>query len=84
MTSIVKQLEHQGLVSRQRQTNDGRVVLVKLTETGIVALANYRSRIRSMLGTYLAEIPDEQIEALAAATQALTQLTTLLQQRPAR
>jgi hypothetical protein len=35
-----------------------------------------------MLGTYLSEIPDEQVEALAAATDALTQLIALLQQRP--
>src|SRR5437764_13292241 len=27
MTSLVKQLEHQGLVRRNRQTDDGRVVL---------------------------------------------------------
>jgi DNA-binding MarR family transcriptional regulator len=80
MTSMVKQLEQQGLVRRERQTDDGRVVLVNLTQPGIVALANYRSRIRTILGTYLAEIPDEQVEALAAATEALTQLTTLLQQ----
>jgi len=37
-----------------------------------------------MLGTYLAEIPDEQVEALASATEALMQPTTLLQQRSAR
>jgi DNA-binding MarR family transcriptional regulator len=84
MTTMVKHLEHEGLVTRERQTHDGRVVLVNLTETGSVALAAYRSRIRAMLGTYLAEISDEQVEALAAATDALTQLTTLLQQRSAR
>jgi hypothetical protein len=37
-----------------------------------------------MLGTYLTEIPDEQVDALAAATAALTQLVALLQQRPVR
>jgi DNA-binding MarR family transcriptional regulator len=79
MTSLVKQLEQRGLVRRDRQTDDGRVVLVHLTEGGAVALEDYRARIRELLGSYLAEIPDEQVEALAAATDALTQLVALLQ-----
>ncbi len=37
-----------------------------------------------LLGTYLAEIPDEQVEALAGATEALADLVGLLQQRNAR
>ena len=38
MTSLVKQLERQGLVRRDRQTDDGRVVLVHLTDSGADAL----------------------------------------------
>jgi DNA-binding MarR family transcriptional regulator len=84
MTSMVKQLEQRGLVKRQRQADDGRVVLVNLTDTGSVALEEYRARARAVLGSYLTEIPDEQVEALAAATDALAQLIALLQQRPIR
>ena len=84
MTTMVKQLEQRGLVKRERQTDDGRVVLVSLTEAGSVTLEDYRSRVRAMLGTYLAEIPDEQVHALAAATDAVAQLIALLQQRPVR
>ena len=68
---------------RERQADDGRVVLVNLTEAGSVALEDYRARARAVLGTYLAEIPDEQVQALAAATDALGGLIALLQQRPA-
>jgi DNA-binding MarR family transcriptional regulator len=82
MTSIVKQLEQRGLVKRERQPDDGRVVLVNLTEAGSAALEDYRVRARAVLGTYLAEISDEQVRALAAATDALAQLVALLQQRP--
>jgi hypothetical protein len=57
---------------------------VNLTQAGSVTLEDYRSRVRAILGTYLSEIPDEQVEALAAATDALTQLVVLLQQRPVR
>jgi DNA-binding MarR family transcriptional regulator len=83
MTSLVKQLEQQGLVRRERQADDGRVVLVQLTDEGDVALEGYRTRIRDVLGTYLAEIPDEEVDGLAAATDALTRLVALLQQHTA-
>jgi DNA-binding MarR family transcriptional regulator len=84
MTSLVKQLEQRGLVRRERQADDGRVVLVQVTTSGAGALEDYRARARELLGTYLAEIPDQQVEALAGATEALAQLVALLQQRHAR
>ena len=84
MTSLVKQLEQRGLVRRDRQADDGRVVLVHLTDSGAAALEDYRARARELLGIYLAEIPDEQVEALAGATEALAELVVLLQQRHVR
>jgi DNA-binding MarR family transcriptional regulator len=84
MTSLVKQLEEQRLVRRDRQTDDGRVVVVHLTDSGAAALNDYRARARELLGSYLAEIPDEQVEALANAADALAQLVALLQQRDDR
>jgi DNA-binding MarR family transcriptional regulator len=84
MTSLVKQLEQQGLVRRDRQADDGRVVLVHLTDIGAGALEDYRARARELLGSYLAEIPDEQVEALVGATDAIAQLVGLLQQRQVR
>ena len=84
MTILIKQLEEQGLVRRERHGDDGRVVLVNLTEAGSVALEHYRERVKAVLGTYVAEIPDQQLQALAAATEALTQLVTLMQQSAGR
>ena len=84
MTVLIKRLEQQGLVKRERRSDDGRVVLVDLTPKGRVALEDYRERIRAAMGAYLAEIPDEQVDRLAAATETLAQLVTLLQDRPAR
>jgi DNA-binding MarR family transcriptional regulator len=80
-TILIKQLEQDGLVRRERRSDDGRVVLVDLTESGRVALEDYRERVREAIGAYLAEISDEQVDQLAAATEALTQLITLLQQQ---
>jgi DNA-binding MarR family transcriptional regulator len=82
MTILIKQLEQQGLVKRERRSDDGRVVLVDLTRKGRAALDDYRERIRDAMGASLAEISDEQAGRLAAATETLAQLVTLLQERP--
>jgi DNA-binding MarR family transcriptional regulator len=79
MTVLVQRLEQQGLVSRERHANDGRVVLVNLTPAGSVALEDCRAQARAALSAYLAEMPDEQVEALAAATETLAHLVTVLQ-----
>jgi DNA-binding MarR family transcriptional regulator len=84
MTILIKQLEKHGLVKRERRSEDGRVVLVDLTESGRVALQDYRKRIREEIGAYLADFSDEQIDQLTAATETLAQLVTLLQQQPIR
>src|SRR3954453_3191373 len=84
MTILIKQLEQQGLVKRERRSDDGRVVLVDLTKKGRVALDDYRERIRGAMGAYLAEISDEQVDRLVAATETLAQLVTLLQEQPIR
>jgi DNA-binding MarR family transcriptional regulator len=84
ITILIKQLEEQGLVTRTRRSGDGRVVLVDLTESGTAALAEYRGRMRAVVGGYLAEISDEQVEALATATETLARLVDALQQRPTR
>ena len=82
MTILIKQLEQEGLVRRERRSDDGRVVLVDLTENGRVALEDYRERVTEAIGEYLAEISDEQVDQLAAATETLAELVTLLQQQP--
>jgi DNA-binding MarR family transcriptional regulator len=78
-TLLVKRLEQQGLVIRERHADDGRVVLVRLTDVGIAALEDYRVQARATLGTYLTEMPDHQIRELAAATETLAQLLNVLQ-----
>jgi DNA-binding MarR family transcriptional regulator len=81
MTLLVKRLEQQDLVNRERQADDGRVVLVSLTDAGSLALEDYRARASTALGAYLTEMSDEQVEALAAATETLAELVSHLQQR---
>ena len=52
--------------------------------TELAEFEDYRGWLRAVLGGYLAEIADEQVEALATATETLAQLVGILQQRPAR
>jgi DNA-binding MarR family transcriptional regulator len=79
-TLLVKRLEELGLVRRERQTDDGRMVLVSLEPAGIQALEDFRSQLTALLRADLATTTDEQIEALAAATETLESLINLLQQ----
>jgi DNA-binding MarR family transcriptional regulator len=81
MTQLVKRLEQDGLLARERQADDRRVVLVHLTEAGVAAVEDFRAQASATLGACLAELPDEQVETLATATETLAQLVTLLQQR---
>jgi DNA-binding MarR family transcriptional regulator len=80
LTQLVQRLEQQGLVNRERQADDGRVVLVRLTDAGAVALDDFRCRASAALGTLLVELPDSEVESLAAATETMGRLVALLQQ----
>jgi DNA-binding MarR family transcriptional regulator len=84
ITILIKRLEERGLVTRTRQSGDARVVLVSLTESGNAALEGYRGKLRAVLGAHLTEISDEQVEALATATETLSQLVDVLQLQPAQ
>jgi len=84
VTLLVKRLEHGGLVTRERAHADGRVVMVALTEAGGGALEAFRRRAGATLGAYLDEVPDADVDALAAATEALERLVALLQRGPAQ
>ncbi|HEY2436641.1 MAG TPA: MarR family transcriptional regulator [Solirubrobacteraceae bacterium] len=83
-TILVQQLEERGLVRRGRDEGDGRVVLVHETDAGHRALEDYRGRAQELLGRYLNEMPDQQVEELAAAADAVTRLVTLVQAHSAR
>jgi DNA-binding MarR family transcriptional regulator len=79
MTLLVKRLEEQGWVHRERHADDGRVVMVSLTDAGSEALVEFRARAGAALRAHLADMSDEQVEALSAATETLAQLVTCLQ-----
>jgi DNA-binding MarR family transcriptional regulator len=81
MTLVVKRLVQKRQVRRERDADDGRVVLVSLTPTGMAAFEELRGRIADALHMYLEDVSDEQIEALAGATETLQELALILQDR---
>ncbi len=78
-TLLVKRLEERGLVRRERQTHDQRVVLVSLTDAGEAALQHLRTLAATALNRHLDAMPDHQLKALTAATDALAELISTLQ-----
>ncbi len=69
VTQLVATMEARGLVERARDPQDGRVVLVSLTPEGFAALQAFRNHYRSVLRAQLSERSDEEIQALASATE---------------
>jgi DNA-binding MarR family transcriptional regulator len=80
MTLLVKQLEGRGLARRERHADDGRVVLVEVTEAGNDALAGFRGNVQTALRCHLEQMSDAQVEALVSGTDALQAVITALQQ----
>lgn len=80
-TSLVKRLEEQGLVTKRRQTDDQRVVLVSITDAGVATLEEARARAHAALHRYLEHMSDEQVQALADAADALQDLITITETR---
>jgi DNA-binding MarR family transcriptional regulator len=82
VTLLVKKLEQQGWVKRDRTADDGRVVLLSLTRAGRAALDEFRAQVSAALRTDLEPMSDQQIAALETATEALGTLVDALQQAP--
>lgn len=70
MTQLVQRLERQGLVERDRDPGDKRVVWVAITDAGRRLLSDRRASRAEELATLLAALPPEDEAALAAAVLA--------------
>src|SRR5260370_10768702 len=76
MTQLIARLQDSGLVSREADTQDGRVVQVRLTGQGQEMLARRRAIRAERLAAVLAPISPEDQEALAAALPAIDALAS--------
>jgi DNA-binding MarR family transcriptional regulator len=83
MTLLVQRLEQRGWVKRERRADDGRVVLVSLTEAGSATLEAFRAQVGAALRAHMDGMSDAQIAALETATEALGSLVDTFLSAPA-
>lgn len=74
MTELVIRLERSGLVARARDRDDGRAVLVDLTDAGRALRDQVRSERSGYLAGLMAQLDEREREALWAARPALDRL----------
>jgi DNA-binding MarR family transcriptional regulator len=84
MTLLVKRLEEKGWVRRDGLPEDGRVVVISLTEAGGAAQQKFRAQFLAAMRADLQELSDQQLQALSAAAETLSSFVDDLQQRAGR
>jgi DNA-binding MarR family transcriptional regulator len=77
MTQLISRLEESGFVRREDSHEDGRVVLVVITDGGRAILARRRSVRADRLAFILAQLAPEYRAALADAVPALDALASV-------
>jgi DNA-binding MarR family transcriptional regulator len=84
MTLLVTRLQDKGWVERECLPDDGRVVMVRITEAGDAAQQKFRAQFLAAMRTDLQELSDDQLRTLSAATETLISFVDDLQQRAGR
>jgi DNA-binding MarR family transcriptional regulator len=77
MTQLISRLEESGLVRREASQEDGRVVLVVITDEGRAVLARRRLVRTDRLAGIIAQLGPEHRAALASALPALDALASV-------
>lgn len=84
MTQLITRLEREGLASRGSDPEDGRAVVVTVTDEGRAAVARRREGRARALSALLRQLPADEHAALLAALPALERLGDLVaEQSPA-
>lgn len=71
VTGIVDRMEQRGLVERQRDDEDRRVVHVALTAEGSLLIAGMAAERRDHLAVFLEELDDQELEGFLAGARAM-------------
>ncbi|MCT2581595.1 MarR family transcriptional regulator [Actinophytocola sp. S1-96] len=82
MSQLVNRLQELGLAERRPDPDDGRVVLVHVTDDGRAQVAHRRAVRAERLAALLDRLGDDDRRALADALPALTALTRLAAEPP--
>jgi DNA-binding MarR family transcriptional regulator len=81
MTLLVKRLQEKGWVRREGLPDDGRVVMVSLTEAGAAAREKSRAQFLKAMRGDLQALSDDELQELSAATETLSSFVDDLQRR---
>jgi DNA-binding MarR family transcriptional regulator len=84
MTLLVQRLHEKGWVEREGLPDDGRVVMISLTEAGSAAQQRFRAEFLAAMRADLQELSDPQLQALSAATETLSSFVDDLQRQSGR
>ncbi|MBA8991161.1 DNA-binding MarR family transcriptional regulator [Curtobacterium pusillum] len=71
MTRILTELEQRGFIEREADPRDGRAFMVSATAEGIAAVERARSDRTGIVAELIAELPETDVDAIAAALDAL-------------
>jgi DNA-binding MarR family transcriptional regulator len=84
MTLLVRRLHEKGWVQRHGVPDDGRVVMISLTEAGGAAWQKFRAQFLAAMRRDLQDLSDGELQALSTATETLSSFVEDLQQRAGR
>lgn len=73
-TLLVNRLQERGWVQRRPDPNDGRAVLVELTECGEAVFAQLRAEYRALVNEEMVALSDGEVQTLARAIEILDTL----------
>lgn len=74
MTRILTELEQRGFIEREADPRDGRAFMVSATAAGVAAVERARSDRTGIVAGLIADLPAEDVEAIAAALGALERI----------
>lgn len=74
MTRILTELEQRGFIEREADPRDGRAFMVSATPAGIAAVERARSDRTGIVAGLIADLPDEDVDTIAAALVALERI----------
>jgi DNA-binding MarR family transcriptional regulator len=74
MTQLVSRLQREGLAERKSDPNDGRVVVVEITETGRELVLQRRQARAKKLAELLADLSADERAAVVTSLQVLDRL----------
>ncbi len=77
VSTMCKQMEKEGLIKRNRSSEDERVVTLSLTEAGENKIQSLRNRA-DQLDTIFQQIPEEKLETIVKGMHEFSELLKLL------